>query len=740
MPESVHFHTDLYRRDAVELAARKYRNKARIELAADGAHVVAHVEPLARDGDWQGLRDEFCTEAFSETARKLRDLGAGSSRERENPESASEPPWAVLSPFGEGAVLGLGWALESLSPVRGGAATMVLSHERHGSARVTIRRNNGAPLGVAHTDQLDFMLMNGGSGSAQTEESVGRVLIALARALRGTHNGGVDDALLTTLLPHREGHAPYDQSSRNDPASAPQGPMRIAPRIDLDQRRMIFEIDEAGISRLAVYEAVLAFADRCHVFLTRPEPTHIAVQISARDQCSADDIRALAADVTRALNRVVRNGVRGDAPAAREAASAMARAGGMPVPSRQQVDMTALLAELDAADPATLGMGFECERGPGHEHLRVLNIRGTGACNSDCLWCVEKFDPTHRSMPKADSTRQFILDAAGRFDMLFFASGEPTIHPKLFEYVELGKSVGFTSFGMSSHFRTLADPHYALKILQAGFAYFDISLHASDAASQLEVNPIDDGGDSLLEALKGLAVLYRLARALGMRISVTHKIVVSRLNVTRLEEVFRVTYERGVRHFILQPVRAMNLAPDRQAMVDISEEEILPHLNEFLRRTQGRGAVIKPYGFSRQGLFAGDHVEHEQNRVKNVYGRVRGPGIFRPFTTARDERRTKGRHWVEVQRSAHDRSGFASDGSAPILDDALARGLELPFGCRMGSCGMCCARLLEGSVDQSNQIFLTDEQQRQGYVLLCQARPRSDVTVMICSEDELDPL
>jgi 2Fe-2S type ferredoxin len=324
--------------------------------------------------------------------------------------------------------------------------------------------------------------------------------------------------------------------------------------------------------------------------------------------------------------------------------------------------------------------------------------------------------------------------------MLFFASGEPTIHPKLFEYVELGREVGFTSFGMSSHFRTLADPRCTLKILQAGFQYFDISLHAADPESQLAVNPIGDGGASLYEALKGLAVLYRLAAALGVRISVTHKIVVSRLNVTRLEEVFRATYDRGVRHFILQPVRAMNLEPDRQALTDIPEDEIIPHLNELLRRTEGLGAMVKPYGFARQGLFSGGHVEYEQNRLKNVFGKNRGPGRHKPFVTAEETRVSEGRHWVELRRKEDERCGFSADPDTPILDQALASGLELPFGCRMGSCGMCCARLLEGSVDQSSQIFLTDEQQRQGYVLLCQARPRSNVTIGVLEEDDLDPL
>src|SRR6185436_18357071 len=182
MTDSIEFHTDLYRRDALELVAQRYRDKACIELADSGPYVVARVEPLAADGTAQALCDEFRTEAFCATARTLRDSPAHPP-ERPGP-SGDEPPWALLHPLTEGYELALGWALESLSPVRSGAATMVLRHPQHGPARVAIRRNSGAPLGVAHTDHLDFLLMNGGSGTSETEPSVGRVLGAVARMLQ----------------------------------------------------------------------------------------------------------------------------------------------------------------------------------------------------------------------------------------------------------------------------------------------------------------------------------------------------------------------------------------------------------------------------------------------------------------------------------------------------------------------------------------------------------------------------
>jgi ferredoxin len=724
MIEPVHFHTDLYRRDALESAAEKYRHRLRVELAESGPEVLARFESLAPGADLQALLDEFCTEAFSTTVKRLRE-GAGTAAAASN-----EPAWGLLAPFGEGTVLGLGWVLESVSPIGHGAATMVLRHEQSGIARVAIRRNSGAPMGIAHTEHLDFLLMNGGGGQLETQGSIGRVLLALARALEKYGDDGPDAALLAALSAHTEKRQP----PAGKPAAAPAKVHRVAPHVEPDQRTLVFDLSEAGISRLALYDAVLAFADRCNVFLTRTDADRIGMQIKPRGELPREDFRILVRDVTNALNRVVRQAVAGSAPGAPD------RHRGLPGLPRKRVDFDRLLGELEAADPVTLGLGFQAERGPGHENLRVLNIRGTGACNSDCIFCIEKFNPTHRPMLNADGTRQLILDSAGKFDMLFFASGEPTIHPKLFDYVELAKSVGFTSFGMSSHFRTFSDPRFALRTLEAGFEYFDIALHAADLDGQLDVNPIDDGGKSLYEALKGLAVLLRLADVLGVRVSVTHKIVVSRLNVTQLEPIFRATYDRGVRHFIFQPVRSLGLAPERQAKLAITEEEMLPHLNELLRRTEGLGAVVKPYGFSRQNLFSGAHVETEQNRVKNIYGKskVRDDAWKMPLTV--EERPQDGRHWVELRDKLGSRFGFASDGSAPVLDDGLGKGMPLNFGCRMGSCGMCCARLLEGRVDQSRQIFLSEEQIAEGYVLLCQAHPLSDIVVQLCTEDEIDAL
>jgi CDP-4-dehydro-6-deoxyglucose reductase, E3 len=85
---------------------------------------------------------------------------------------------------------------------------------------------------------------------------------------------------------------------------------------------------------------------------------------------------------------------------------------------------------------------------------------------------------------------------------------------------------------------------------------------------------------------------------------------------------------------------------------------------------------------------------------------------------------------VRVSLSNSDCS-FSATPERSLLDAGLDAGLNLPHSCKGGNCGACRTRLLQGEIRYPNgpPLGLSEAEVREGFVLLCQARALSDLTI-----------
>lgn len=83
---------------------------------------------------------------------------------------------------------------------------------------------------------------------------------------------------------------------------------------------------------------------------------------------------------------------------------------------------------------------------------------------------------------------------------------------------------------------------------------------------------------------------------------------------------------------------------------------------------------------------------------------------------------------ITIQDLGQQFSGKAYDS---VLDSAIQAGLNLPYGCKNGTCGNCKGTIITGSVDygEHSSAALTETEKAEGKALFCCALPLSDLTI-----------
>jgi hypothetical protein len=158
------------------------------------------------------------------------------------------------------------------------------------------------------------------------------------------------------------------------------------------------------------------------------------------------------------------------------------------------------------------------------------------ACDNACIFCAQAGLVDGPSTAHPGEIDEALAAARAASDAVTFVGGEPTLDPRLSEYVARARALGFCRIGVQTNGRHLGDGDVASRLAAAGLTDVHLSIHGADAA-------VHDYHSGVLGSFAAALGSFSAARAAGLRVVVTT--VLTRSNFRALAAVPRLLASRG---------------------------------------------------------------------------------------------------------------------------------------------------------------------------------------------------
>lgn len=173
----------------------------------------------------------------------------------------------------------------------------------------------------------------------------------------------------------------------------------------------------------------------------------------------------------------------------------------------------------------------------------IMNI--TYKCANRCVFCATG-DRISASM-EWDKIEEILRQhRAEGTDQLDIDGGEPTMHPRLIDAIELARSIGYRAINVTSNGRLLRDRELAGKLVESGITHLLISLHGATAEVH---DAATDAPGSFAQTIAGIDNVMEL---LPENVDIGVNVTIVRDNVDHLMPLTELAIAKGFRKINFQ--------------------------------------------------------------------------------------------------------------------------------------------------------------------------------------------
>lgn len=205
-----------------------------------------------------------------------------------------------------------------------------------------------------------------------------------------------------------------------------------------------------------------------------------------------------------------------------------------------------------------------------------IDINLGTACNNNCKFCMSQ-DPSRKSkFVDYDTLRKDVLTAAlENYSKITFLGGEPTIHPKIIELVNLASKNKFKDLHIVSNGRRYSDMQFLTKLVDAGANRFSISVHSHLKEVEDYLTNRPGGFDEKVKGLKNLVKFQKKIQPICINILVNSK------NYRQLDDTIKFFRKIGIINFRINSmmchsgnskINAKSLVPPFSKVIPIIEK------------------------------------------------------------------------------------------------------------------------------------------------------------------------